>query len=131
MATFLPLPLVSAPQLSNQPALLHVQLAKKCCINEAREGGSVLVFAEVVQERLAAINANNKLTKEQNNISRKRLEVEQKQLIIEGQHGESEVQMDNLKLLCEREEDLEDTKSKRVLQLMKVKIQNKWLSPNT
>jgi hypothetical protein len=56
--------------------------------------------------------------------------VEQKQLIIEGQHRESEVQMNNLKLLRKREEDLEDNKSKRVLQLMKEKIQNKWLSPD-
>ncbi|PLW54137.1 hypothetical protein PCANC_06477 [Puccinia coronata f. sp. avenae] len=43
--------------------------AKKHRIDEAREGGSVLLFAKVVQERLAEINANNELTKDQNNIS--------------------------------------------------------------
>ncbi|PLW29322.1 hypothetical protein PCASD_23582 [Puccinia coronata f. sp. avenae] len=86
--------------------------------------------ASLVQEQLAAINANNELTKDQNDISRKRLVVEQKRLIIEEQCGQSEVQMNDLKMLREREEDLEDTKSKRVLQIMKEKIQNKWLSPD-
>ncbi|PLW58153.1 hypothetical protein PCANC_04164 [Puccinia coronata f. sp. avenae] len=104
--------------------------AKKRRIDEAREGGSVSLFAKVVQEQLGAINANNKLTKDQNDISRERLVVEQKRLIIEEQCGQREVQMNDLKMLREREEDLEDTKSKRVLQIMKEKIQNKWLSPD-
>jgi hypothetical protein len=51
-------------------------------------------------------------------------------LVVEEQCGESKVQMNDLKMLRECEEDLEDTKSKRVLQIMKEKIPNKWLSPD-
>jgi hypothetical protein len=104
--------------------------AKKRCIDDSREGISSALFAKVAQERLAAINATNNLTKVHNDISRERLVVEQKCLVVEEQRGESKVQMNDLKMLRKREEDLEDTKSKRVLQLMKEKIQNKWLSPN-
>jgi hypothetical protein len=56
----------SASSLANP---IGQKAAKKRRIDKSREGGSVLLFAEVVQEQLAVINANNELTKEQKSIS--------------------------------------------------------------
>jgi hypothetical protein len=121
---------------SQLAASLALPIGQKASKKRCLEGGSdsatkASLLTKVAQERLAAMKTSNNLSKEQDKMTRKRLGIEKQQLILEEQHGESKLQMNNLKMLCKRKEDLEDDISKRFLKIMKKKIQAKWIANKT
>ncbi|PLW40664.1 hypothetical protein PCANC_14091 [Puccinia coronata f. sp. avenae] len=127
---------VTVVGFSNPTSQLAASLARpigqKASKKRCLEGGSdsatkASLLTKVSQERLAAMKTSNNLSKEQNKMTCKRLGIVKQQLILEEQHGKSKLQMNNLKMLRQCKEDLEDNISKRVLKIMKKKIQAKWI----
>ncbi|KAI7950181.1 hypothetical protein MJO28_009002 [Puccinia striiformis f. sp. tritici] len=85
-------------------------------------------FSALARDRLAFIGEGNIIAKEANALAKEQLKIEEKKQVIDEQHRQSEVQINDLKMLRETVDDLEDEESKNVLRMIQKKIKNKWLS---